>query len=260
MLKRTIITFDLETTGVNTEKDQICQYYFHKNTPDGETKILTDLVKPTIPIPAEASAVTGITDETVKDAKSFKQLAPSILDFIGSGEDLVIAGYNSIGYDVPLLVNEFVRNGIDAKFIYGVPQIDGMVLYRNYRNHKLVSAVKDLCGYDLEGAHDAGNDVEGTRDVLRCFHQDPNMILPDQDLTGLDQEETLQLMISNSRDPNAVDFAGKLIKNEEGIVVYNMGKDKGKSVITYPGFAEWMLMKDFPQQTKYVIRKLLKRQ
>ena len=240
----TIVCFDLETTGVDTSKDRIVQYCFIKLTPDGESykkEVKTAYVNPGIPIPKEAGDVHGITDEMVADAHKFSVIAPYILPWI---EGSMLMHFNGRNFDVPMLATEFERAGIKDHGLYDMPGIDVMMMYREYRSHSLIAAAKDVCDQDIEeDAHDAQVDVQATIDVADGLRK----------LMGL----TLEEMALKSIPEGSVDFAGKLKLDEDGEVVYAIGKSKGVRVSDDPGFGKWMLKNDFPNQTKRILKELL---
>ena len=241
-IEKPIISFDLETTGVDVAKDRIVQYSFIKIMPDGTEEKKTALVNPGIPIPEGASAVHGIYDKDVKDAKMFSMIAPYILPWIDKS---IMAGYNIINFDIPLLATEFERVGISDHGLYEMDMIDAMVLYGEYRPRTLVAATKDVCGKDIsDSAHDAEIDTLATIDVIDGLSD-----LMELDVAG---------MLLKSKPEDMVDFAKKLKYDDDGEVIYNIGKDRGSRVKDNPGFARWMLGKDFPPQTKKIINELLK--
>jgi DNA polymerase-3 subunit epsilon len=241
------ITFDLETTGVNTAEDRIVQYCFIKVT-QGENgefneEVKTAYVNPGVPIPKEASDVHGITDEMVKGAHKFSVIAPYMLPWI---KDAVILGYNQINFDVPLLATEFERAGISDHGLYDAPMIDAMKLYAQYRERTLTAAFEDVTGEKMsEDAHDAEVDVRATNDVIDGLRDKLNMSFAE--------------MAAKSIPEDMVDFAGKLKYNDNGDVVYAIGKAKGTRVVDDPGFGDWMLKNDFPNQTKKILREILKK-
>lgn len=243
---RTFVALDFETTGVNTNTDRIVQYCFIKLTPDRDGHSLVHevrkgLVNPGMPIPKEATEVHHITDEMVKDARTFSKMAPHILPWL-SGSTLV--HFNGRNFDIPLLATEFERVGMPDHGLYDMPMIDVMILYRQYRSHSLSAAFKDVCGKDIgEDAHDAQVDVEATIDVMRGLST----------LMGMSFDE----MALKSIPEGYVDFAGKLKLDDDGCVIYTIGKAKGVRVLDDPGFGKWMLKEDFPNQTKQILRKLL---
>lgn len=241
---RVFVAFDLETTGVDTNNDRIVQYCFIKLTPDGESvrrEVKKAYVNPGIKIPKGATDVHGITDEMVSKARLFSEIAPYILPWI---EGATLMHFNGRNFDVPLLATEFERAGIKDHGLYDMPGIDVMMMYRQYRSHSLVAAAKDVCGLDIEdSAHDAQVDVQATIDVADGLRRLMNL--------------TFDEMALKSIPEGAVDFAGKLKLDEEGEVIYTIGKAKGTRVLDDPGFGRWMLKEDFPSQTKQILRKLL---
>jgi DNA polymerase-3 subunit epsilon len=236
------IAFDLETTGVDTQKDRIVQYCFIKMEHGKEWEVKTALVNPGIPIPEGASDVHGIKDEDVKKKHMFSAIAPHLLPWL-QPEDAILMHFNGIGFDVPLLATEFERAGFKDHGLYDMKQIDGMVLYRNYRKHSLIAALKDLTGKDLEDAHEAKADVEATIEVIKALMSK--------------QELTVDDAASESIPEDMVDFAGKLKLNDDGEPCYNIGKAKGTPVVEDKGFGEWMLKQDFPTETKKKVKELL---
>ena len=238
-----IAFFDLETTGVDLVKDQIVQIAVTKIYPNGERDVKVRYVKPTIPIPAEATEVHGIDAKTVKNAPAFREIAKSLRAFLDGCD---IGGYNSTQFDSPLLQEEFHRAGIHDWPAPGTRFVDVMHLYYHFNPRTLEAAYKDYCGESLEGAHDAGVDTTAAVDILQAMverHEE----LP-KDMQGLHE------FCNEGR----VDLAGKLIRNEKGEVVYNFGKDKGKPVKNFPGFGEWMLKKgSFTENTRACVRELL---
>lgn len=233
-----IIFFDLETTGVSITKDRIVQLSAIKVNQDmqiiDKKKIL---VNPTIPIPKEASDVHHITDEMVKDCPRFKSYSKAVFEFF---KDCILAGFNIKNFDVPLLAEEFAREGLD--FNFDIKIIDAYQIFIQKEKRDLASAVKFYCGYDIEGAHDAEVDNKATIDVLsgQMFAY------------GMSLNECIEFCKTET-----LDFAGK-IGLKDGEPIYTFGKDKGKKVRDEPGFARWMLSQDFSSNTKSIIRDILK--
>lgn len=245
----TWVSFDLETTGVNTAKDRIVEYCFIKQT-EGEgldkSEEKTAYVNPGISIPQGATDVHKITDEMVSKAHKFGIIAPHLIKWLDPKNN-VIVGYNIINFDIPLLATEMERAGIMNHGLYEAKIIDVMVLYRKYRSHSLVAAVKDLLGKDIsDDAHAAAVDVNATTDVMiDLMHK---------------ESYTLDDMIKESMPEDMVDFARKLKRNTDGDIVYAIGKPevKGKKIKEDVGFGKWMLKSDFPPQTKKILTELLK--
>lgn len=248
-MDKPIVTFDLETTGVNTSESQIVQYAFYKITIDYEVIELYDLVKPGIPIEKGASEVTGITNEMVAECKPFKYHIPAILEFI---EGCIFAGYNIRKFDIPLLVNELKRNGIKyADQYYKYPMMDAMVLYSKFRERTLSAAYQDLTGKQMsEDAHNAMVDVKATWEVLMKLAQR---------YADIDGDGSIDRMVSESTPQDMLDFAGKL-KEVDGKIIYTFGKHMNKGVLDTldtRSYARWMLKSDFPNDTKEILKELL---
>ncbi len=241
-LTKPIIFFDLETTGVNTASDRILQIGAIKIQPDGSREAKNLLINPGIPIPAAATAVHGISDEDVKDKPRFRQIAKSFAEWL-SGCDL--AGYNSDNFDVPMLVVEFARVGVEFPE-EGTRFIDVLKIERNVNSHRLEETFRRYTGEKLEGAHDALADVRATATVFQLqLSRNPNLPNSIPDLEELCQGE-------NGR----VDFAGKLYE-KEGQVCWSFGKHKHQLVTATRDYANWVLGGDFPSETKKHIRRIL---
>lgn len=238
-MESNIIFFDLETTGVNVCKDRIVQISVIKTNP--EFCILEKkkyLVNPTIPIPKEASDVHGITDSDVSDKPTFKQLAKGMYQYMISCD--VICGFNSNRFDRILLSEEFSREKIT--WPTGQKFIDCYQIFSKREKRDLASALRFYSGKEIEGAHDAENDVLATIDVLegQLFRY----------------ELTLEDIIKESSNENEVDMDGKIILID-GVACFNIGDSKGKPVTSDVKFAMWMLGKDFSSNTKNVIKSIL---
>ncbi len=244
-LKKPLAFFDLETTGVNVAEDRIVEISVIKLNPDGTEEVLTELVNPGMPIPAEAAAVHGITDAKVADKPTFKELAPKIKSFIGNAD---LSGFNCLKFDVPLLVEEFLRNDEDFE-MKGRKVVDVQNIFHKMEQRTLVAAYKFYCNGDLTDAHSAEADTRATMEVL---------------LAQVDRYEELdgdvQMLHEFSRRGKAVDFAGHIIENEAGEPVFNFGKNKGRPVVeilkAQPGYYSWMMDAQFPSYTKKVLTEI----
>ena len=245
-LKRPIVFFDLETTGVNTSHDRIVEISLIKVMPNGDEIIRTRRINPEMPIPAEATAVHGITDEDVKNEPTFRQIAKSLYQFI-QGCDF--GGFNSNRFDLPLLVEEFLRAGVVDVDFKRRKFIDVQNIFHKKEQRTLVAAYKFYCDKDLTEAHSAAADTQATYEVL-CAQ--------------LDRYEDLQNDIDFLADFSArdktVDYAGRIIYNEKGEEVFSFGKYKGKTVEEVfriePSYYAWMMNGDFPLYTKKVITEI----
>ena len=247
-LKRPLVFFDLEATGVSSDNDRIVEICLIKVFPDGTDEERVWRVNPGIPIPKEASDVHGIYDKDVADKPLFKDLAQTVYDFM-NGCDW--AGYNSNRFDVPMLISEFYRAGlrIDRNAINFV---DVQNIFYKKEPRTLVAALKFYCGKELENAHSAMADTRATYDVLRAqlerYADDPEI------------KNDVEALAAYTRMSNNVDLAGKFVKNNDGVVVFNFGQFKNKPVAdilrTNPGYYSWFMQTDFPQETKDVLSRI----
>ena len=241
-LKNPIIFFDLETTGTNILRDRIVEISYIKVMPSGNETERTLRINPGMPIPAEATAIHHITDDDVKNAPPFKQVAQELANvFLGCD----IAGFNSNRFDVPMLMEEFLRAGgnIDLsrrKFV------DVQTIFHKMEQRTLIAAYKFYCGKDLTEAHSANADTRATYEVLKA---------------QLDHYPSLKNDIAflsdfSSQNKN-VDLMGRIIYNEAGKEVFNFGKYKGQLVEDVfrrdIGYYSWMMQGEFPANTKQVI-------
>jgi DNA polymerase-3 subunit epsilon len=241
-LQKSIVFFDLESTGVSITQDRIVQIGAIKVNPDGTEEIKNVLLNPTIPIPPGATEIHGISDADVQDKPLFRQVAKSFATWL-SGCDL--AGYNSDNFDVPMLIEEFMRVEIvfpekETKFI------DVLKIERKVNSHKLGDTYQRYTGEELEGAHDALIDIYAT---IKIFHQqlEQNEHLP----TGAAAIEAFC-----QGEFQRVDFAGKLYE-KEGQVYWRFGKHKDQLVSETKSYCNWVLGSDFPSETKAQIRRVL---
>ncbi len=241
-LKRPIIFFDLETTGTNITQDRIVEFSYIKVYPDGHEESKTRRLNPEMPIPAGASAVHHIYDEDVKDEPTFRQISKALLQ-IFDGCD--IAGFNSNKFDVPLLIEEFGRVGLNFD-VANRHFIDVQNIFHKMEKRTLVAAYKFYCGKNLEDAHSALADTQATYEVLK---------------SQLDRyselENDVEKLAEFSRAGKAVDLAARIVRNENDVPVFNFGKHKGKPVVEVfkrePSFYSWMMQGDFSKNTKDVI-------
>lgn len=237
-LDRTLVWFDTETTGTNTSEDRIVQLAVVAWYPDGTEKRFVQLFNPGCPIPAGASEVHGITDDDVKDAKPFSAMAKGLY---GAFDKADWAGYNIIGFDVPILVEEFARCCFQLN-PHGRRVVDLMPIFHKREPRDLAGALRYFCGEEIENAHDAMGDVQATIKVCG------GMLGKYDDLDGLDG------LAADSRDPAALDLAGKFIVDDDGKPLLNFGKHKGDVAYSQKGFLQWMFKGDFPADTKAYAR------
>ena len=244
-LKRPIVFFDLETTGVDTAKDRIVEISMVKVMPDGEEIVRTRLINPQMHIPEDATAVHGITDEDVKDQPTFAQIAKSLSQFI---EGCDFGGFNSNRFDLPMLVEEFLRAGVDVDF-KNRKFIDVQNIFHKMEQRTLVAAYKFYCNKDLTDAHSAEADTRATYEVLKA----------QLDRYSELQNDVAALAEFSSRG-ETVDYAGRIVYNDKGEEVFNFGKYKGVKVSEVfqrePSYYDWMMNGDFPLYTKKVITEI----
>jgi DNA polymerase-3 subunit epsilon len=241
-LDKPLAIFDLETTGVDLVNDRIVQLSVIKVVDWKESDRLTLLINPGIPIPAAATAVHGITDRDVIVEPKFFQVAEQVRDFF-KGCDL--AGYNIMRFDVPMLVQEFERCRI-AWPEDGVRYLDAQSIFFKMEPRTLSAAVKFYCNRDHEEAHSAEADAEATLDVLR------EQVNRYRELGSSIDEASAFLGLKDLADPT-----GKLIRNDQGELLFNFGKNKGLKVADFPDYVNWILESDFPAIVKAVLRKAI---
>lgn len=243
-MERPLVVFDVETTGVDIAKDRIITLAAVWRKGD---EVLTRefKVNPGVPIPAEATAVHGISDDDVKDWPSFKEVAAEVLEIF---KDADIAGFNSNKFDVPILAEELERAGLslydpNRKFI------DAFVIFRKKHPRDLAAAYLTYCGRVLENAHDAMADTEATFEILEA-----------QMAAYADEFPDRKSLHDYCEFGNRADFTGHLVWGDDGRLMFNFGKWAGKAV-THDhetiGYAEWMLSKDFSNTTKAILRDCL---
>lgn len=241
-LTKPIAFFDIESTGINVAQDRIVELSIIKIHPNGEEETKTMRVNPTIPIPAQSTAIHGISDEDVKDEPTFVQLGKSIAQFI---EGCDLGGYNSNKFDVPMLAEEFLRADIDFD-MKKCRFIDVQVIFHKMEQRTLTAAYKFYCEKELDGAHSAEVDTRATIDVFKAQIQRYDQL--ENDI------ESLSKFSSHNKN---VDFAGRIIYNEEGAEMFNFGKHKGRTVEEVlkrePAYFNWILNGDFPLYTKKVL-------
>ena len=237
-LKNPLIFFDLETTGVNISKDRIVEISLIKVMPSGQEIEKTLRINPEMPIPAEATAVHHITDEDVKNAPTFKQVAKELGKFF---EGCDIAGFNSNKFDIPLLMEEFLRADVNVD-LSRHRFIDVQTIFHKMEQRTLVAAYKFYCGKNLEDAHSANADTKATYEVLKAqLDRYPEL------------KNDVEFLSTFSTHNRNVDLAGRIIYNDQKVPVFNFGKYKGVSVEEVlrkdMGYFGWMMNGDFPLNT-----------
>ena len=244
-LKRPIIFFDLETTGIDIARDRIVEISMVKVMPDGEEITKTRRLNPGMHIPEEASAIHGITDDDVRDCPTFAQVARSLEQFIRGCD---FGGFNSNRFDLPVLVEEFLRAGVDVDFKRR-KFIDVQNIFHKKEQRTLVAAYKFYCDKNLEDAHTAEADTRATYEVLKAqLDRYPDL------------QNDIAFLAEYSSFSKNVDFAGRMVYDDNGVEVFNFGKYKGMSVAEVlkkdPGYYSWILNSDFTLNTKAVLTKI----
>lgn len=260
-LKRDIVFFDIESTGLNIMKDRIVQIAFIKYfADDRDPEELELLLNPGVPISAEALAVHGITADKVKNKPIFKEKAKEIQDFIGDAD---LAGYNSDRFDVPMLVEEFDRCGIDLE-VEKRKSIDVQKIFYKMEPRTLQAALKHYCGKTLEGAHDALADVRATVDVLKGqieMYKDVDHEDGDGFITKTPIQNDMDAIYEFTSDERVVDFTNRLKRNPKGEIIFNFGKymnQRVKEVIKKDrNYYHWIIQKDFSSQVKKIVKGMM---
>lgn len=250
-LKNPLAVFDLETTGTNISTDRIVEISVVKIMPDGEEIIKTMKINPTIPIPIETSMIHGIYDKDVKDAPTFKSIAKSLTEFL-NGCDL--GGFNCLKFDIPLLVEEFSRVEVDFD-ISSRKFVDAQKIFHMMEKRTLTAAYQFYCGKSLEDAHSAEADTLATAAVIKAQverYDGQEVVNPMGKVVGKVANDMKNLHDISAA--NMVDLAGRFVTNDDGIEVFNFGKHRHKPVEDIlkaePGYYDWMMKGDFPQDTK----------
>ncbi len=250
-LKNSIAFFDLEATGTNISTDRIVEISIVKLHPDGGQEIYTRLVNPTIPIPLESSLIHGIYDKDIKDKPTFKELSREIFNFIGTSD---LSGFNVLKYDIPLLVEEFLRSGIEFD-LDKRNLLDSQKIFHMMEKRNLTAAYKFYCNKDLKNAHSAEADTLATLDVFKA-QVERYLGEEMEDLQGnkLGVFENDMKKLHELLNEKMVDLAGRFVFNDKGEEVFNFGKQKGKTITQVlkeePGYYDWMMRGDFPLDTK----------
>ena len=249
-LEKPLAVFDVESTGINKRTDRIIELAIIKLCPDGKRETHEYLFNPERPIPTEATAIHGITNEDVKDCPKFSEKAREVAALLA---DCDLGGYNILGYDIPILQEEFTRAGlsfnVESRRIF-----DAQRVFHKKVPRDLTAALQFYCGELHVNAHGALGDVEATISVMEGeLERYPD--LP-RDLDGLDA-------FCNTRDPSWLDRTGKF-KWQDGEIVLNFGRYGGRKLKTLaaeePNFLRWMLKADFPQDTREIVERAMRGQ
>ena len=244
-LNRAICFIDLETKGINVSTDRIVEIAIVKIMPDGTKQVKRKLVNPEMPIPKAASDVHGISDEMLKDAPTFKQIANEVKQFIEASD---LAGYNSNRFDIPMLNEEFLRAGINAD-IETRKLLDVQKVFHMMEQRTLTAAYKFYCNKNLEDAHSAEVDATATWEILEAQLEKYPQI-----------GNSVESIVKFTGEDEIIDFARRFVF-ENGVEVFNFGKHKGKPVTQVlkeePQYYDWMMKGDFALHTKQKLTEIM---
>ena len=246
-LKKPLAFIDLETTGINLGTDRIVEIAIVKILTEGTRSVKRKLINPGIPIPKVSSDIHGITDEMVKDAPTFKQVAQELKQMLDGCD---FAGYNSNRFDIPLLMEEFLRADVEFD-MKNRKLLDVQNVFHKMEPRTLSAAYKFYCGKILEGAHGAEVDASATHEILEA-----------QIVKYPDLGNSIDSILKVIGEDQIVDFARRFVM-ENGIEVFNFGKFKGRPVSevlkSEPQYYDWMMKGDFPQHTKQKLTEIYTR-
>lgn len=250
-LKNPLAFFDLETTGINISLDRVVEISILKVMPNGDEKIYTNRINPGIPIPAETSLIHGIYDDDVKDAPLFKDLAKTIAKFL---EGCDLSGFNILRFDVPVLVEEFLRAGVNFD-VSKRKLIDSQKIFHLMEKRNLSAAYKFYCNKELINAHSAEADTIASHEILlKQIERYDGQEVEDMKGNKLGVIQNDMEAIHNITLQKMVDLAGRMIFNDDGEEVFNFGKHKGKRVVDIlakePMYYNWIQKNDFSLDTK----------
>jgi DNA polymerase-3 subunit epsilon len=250
-IKIPLCFFDLETTGTNITQDRIVEIAVLKLMPNGNILAKNNLVNPTIPIPGDSTAIHGIKNEDVADKPTFKELAKDYAKFF-EGADL--SGFNILRFDIPVLVEEFLRAGVD--FDYSRKRIiDSQRIFHLMEKRNLAAAYQFYCQKNLEDSHTAEADTRASLEVLlaqvqRYENQEVTDGMGRTMATFKNDLDELNKLVSS----NMVDLAGRMVLNQKGEAIFNFGKHKNKNVLSVlkeeASYYDWMMNGDFSLDTK----------
>jgi DNA polymerase-3 subunit epsilon len=257
-LTRPIAFFDLETTGVNVASDRIIELSFLKVSPDGTKEIKTKRINPGIPIPPQSSEIHGIYDKDVANEPTFRGIAKSLAEFL---KDCDLAGYNSNKFDIPVLVEEFLRAEVEFD-VKGRRFVDVQNIFHQMEQRTLKAAYKFYCGKDIINAHSAQADIEATYEIFLAQLQRYDGV-EFEDRKGnksIPVKNDIKALHDFTNITKNADLVGRVVFNDKGVEVFNFGKHMGKSVEQVfrdePSYYSWMLNGDFPLYTKKVITEI----
>jgi len=261
-LQKDLICFDIESTGLSVKNDRIVQLAIIKIFADGREKLVKSrLVNPEIPIPKQASDVHHITDDMVKDQPTFDRIAKSLFDLIGDSD---FCTFNGNRFDIPMLMEEFARAGFELD-MSDRRCVDVKRIYHRMERRDLKAAYQFYCKKNLEGAHDALNDVKATVEVLESMldhYSGIDCVEKDDSVISEPVINDVQALSDFTKDFDSVDFAGTIKLNTDNIPVFGFGKYQGQSVTLVlekdKSYYDWIMTKgEFTTQTRKIIVDLM---
>jgi DNA polymerase-3 subunit epsilon len=247
-LKKPLAFIDIEATGTNVAVDRIVEIAMIKNMPDGNHSVKRKIINPQIPIAQNISDIHGITDEMVKNAPTFKQVAQEIKQFL-DGCDL--ACYNAYRLDVPMLMEEFLRAEVDFD-MKNRKIVDVQKIFHMMEQRTLSAAYKFYCNKNLEGAHGAETDARATAEILGAqLERYPQL------------GNSVDTILKTIGEDNIIDFARRFAYDDKGVEVFNFGKHKGRPIADVlkaePQYYDWMMRGEFPMNTKQKLTEIYTR-
>jgi len=254
-LTRPLAFIDLETTGIKVATDRIVEICILRAELNGTTNIKTLRINPEMEIPWETTAIHGISNEDVRDCPTFRQVAHEMVRFLDSCD---LAGYNSNHFDIPLLVEEFLRVEVDFD-LKGRRLVDIQNIFHKMEPRNLSAAFQFYCGKELINAHSAEADTIATYEILKAQldkykerefkDRDGNLSTP--------VVNDIKALSNFSHQSRNVDLVGHIVFNAKKVEVFNFGKHKGKPVTEVfqkePSYYDWIMKSEFPRSTKKVV-------
>jgi DNA polymerase III subunit epsilon len=257
-LKRPIAFFDIESTGTNVVKDRIVEICIFKVMPDGTTDTKVRRINPGMPIPPEVTAIHGISDEDVAEEPTFPRIARSLFDFL---KDCDLAGYNSNKFDIPMLIEEFLRSNIEFN-LKNRNLIDVQNIFHKMEPRTLKAAYKFYCEKELINAHSAEADTMATYEILLSqIKRYENVEVHDENGKAyIPIQNDMKALGQFSYNQRNADLVGHIVFNAHGVECFNFGKHKGKTVEEVfqkePQYYDWMMNAEFPLSTKNIIKQI----
>ena len=261
-LDRDLVFFDIESTGLSVVRDKIVQIALIKMFKNGDppAEFMT-LVNPGIPISEEAMAVHGITPKDLANKPTFQQVAQKIWDFIGNAD---LAGYNSNRFDVPMLMEEFARVGMDFE-VSKRRLIDVQRIFYKMEPRTLKAAYRLYCGKEMTDAHDALADVQATLEVFKGqleTYDGVDLLDEDGKLIPAPIKNDMQVLHDFTNDLNFLDATQRMRVQPDGTAIFNFGKYNGhpvKDVLAKDkNYYHWMMDKEFSTQVKQILREMMR--